>query len=64
MVINDRNMQRVLTRLIKFVMVEGLRLSVLNVMYHNGMFIRKCSYGRCAYCCIKRCTSYQICYHT
>jgi hypothetical protein len=41
MVINDRNMQCVLTRLIKFVMVDGLRLSVLNVMYHNGVIYTK-----------------------
>ena len=41
MVRNDRNMQRVLTRLTKFVVVDGLRLSVLNKMYHNGMIYTK-----------------------
>ena len=41
MVRNDRNMQRVLTRLIEFVVVDDLRLSVLNMMYHNVVHLAK-----------------------
>jgi hypothetical protein len=41
MISNGRNHWHALKRLIKFVVVYGIYLSVFNVVYHNGMSCTK-----------------------